>query len=387
MVTLTRRCVQGVIVFIALCVCHSSIAYEAIADKTKKNDEQPDCNRQFTFSWSLLDKCGLTPRGGTSRGAEITLDSKPHEGWLSLQEPGLKDFEKDRRAILAMAGPYRTSFDFLETVGYTTDFKPDKPYQSWGTEYVYVVEDRGDFISLQHIMVMVFKQENGEISEPMVMKHWRQDWQYQRRTILTYVGNNTWELKKLPKRAVKGKWAQAVYQVDDSPRYESVGAWDHRANFSIWTSDVTWRPLPRREHSVRDDYDVLEGVNKHTILPNGWVHEQENYKLKLNNNADQKDFVPYLAKELGVNRYEKIVNHDFSAGDKYWDDTKAYWRDVRAQWQQLIDSKKRFTLKKTVDNTPLFMPLFQYAESHGNSSYNSAEGRKYIEEILARYTQ
>ena len=27
-------------------------------------------------------------------------------------------------------------------------------------------------------------------------------------------------------------------------------------------------PLPRREFSVRDDYDLLVGVNRHTITPN-----------------------------------------------------------------------------------------------------------------------
>ena len=34
-------------------------------------------------------------RGGTSKGAPLTLDPVPHAGWLALQEAGLSDYEKD----------------------------------------------------------------------------------------------------------------------------------------------------------------------------------------------------------------------------------------------------------------------------------------------------
>ena len=142
--------------------------------------EQSDCQqgRQYTFSWSILDSCaGMKPRGGTTKGTEIAMDPKPGDDWLSLQEKGITDYEKDRRAILAMAGSYRVSFDFIETVGYTPDFSPSRPYQSWGTEHIYVAEDSGDYISLQHIMVMYIQKDDGSISAPIVMKHWRQDWQ------------------------------------------------------------------------------------------------------------------------------------------------------------------------------------------------------------------
>ena len=92
---------------------------------------------------------------------------------------GISKFERDRRAILAMTGGYRTSFDFIETVGFSSSYIPAVPYQSWGTEYVYLIEDRGDFISLQHIIVMFIKMPDESISDAMVIKHWRQDWIYQ----------------------------------------------------------------------------------------------------------------------------------------------------------------------------------------------------------------
>lgn len=336
--------------------------------------------RQPAFSWPFIEDCDMRPRGGTTSGTKTALDPEPHPGWLGLKAPGISDFERDRRAILAMAGPYRTSFNFIEVAGYTPGFSPHTPYQSWGTEYVYVVEDRGDFISLQHIIVMYFEDER--FPGPMVMKHWRQDWQYEKPEILAYVGNNTWENRRLAGDAIKGGWSQSVYQVDDSPRYESHGRWEHKPNFSTWISAKTWRPLPRREHTVRNDYQVLEGYNRHTIVPSGWVQEQENYKLVMG-----EPDLPYLAKELGINRYERIIDHDFTPGDKYWDDSGAYWRDVRTVWSDIFKQHQTLTLHKQVKGQPLFMPLFSYAEKLKDQPYDSKKGKAFIKNTINAYVK
>lgn len=374
-----RNCLLRLFWVLALVVNGEAIAYDS--DDTK---EPADCpgSRFYTFSWPTIKECGFVPRGGTSTGTAVTLDPQPHPGWRKLQDPKLTAFERDRQAILAMAGPYRTTFDFLETVGYVPGFKPDKPYQSWGTEYVYVVEDKKDFISLQHIMVMFF-QQGDEVQGPMVMKHWRQDWHYEKRDLLTYAGNNRWQRQRLPRSEVKGSWAQAVYQVDDSPRYESIGRWEHKPNFSTWQSQLTWRPLPRREHSVRSDYQVLEGYNRHTILPDGWVQEEENYKLKLTELGKPAGDAPYLAKELGVNRYQRIKDFDFSAGDAYWGKTGDFWRIVREEWQAIIREGKTFHLREEVDGQALFMPFFEYADSVDGE--NPEEIREFVKQTLAAY--
>lgn len=358
----------------------------AFAYEKKDGENEADCPgaRFYTFSWPTLKECGFVPRGGTSTGTSVTLDSQPHEGWLKLQDPKLSDFERDRQAILAMAGPYRTTFDFLETVGYVPGFKPDKPYQSWGTEYIYVVEDKKDFISLQHIMVMFF-QQGEEVMGPVVMKHWRQDWQYEKRDLLVYAGNDTWRRELLSRRQVAGTWAQAVYQVDDSPRYESYGRWEHKPNFSTWQSQLTWRPLPRREHTVRSDYQVLEGYNRHTILPDGWVQEEENYKLKLTERGKPAAETPYLAKELGINRYQKITDFDFSAGDAYWQKTGEFWRAVRDEWTAISRKKKSFRLHDEINGEQLFMPLFEYAESLTDQT--PEQMRDFVRQTIGRYLQ
>jgi len=198
----------------------------------------------YIFSWPFIDTGSMQPRGGTTKGPPVTLMSGPSRVWEHLREAGLEKKERDRRAILAMAGPYRTSFNFLETVGFTPDFTPDQPYASWATEYVYVLADEPDFISLQHVIVMFF-QDDGGVSGPMVVKHWRQDWRYQDRDLRVYRGDNRWQQQRLDPETVRGKWSQAVFQVDDSPRYESLGAWRHSDSYSVWESADTWRPLPR----------------------------------------------------------------------------------------------------------------------------------------------
>ena len=317
---------------------------------------------RYTFSWSLDVDCALSPRGGTSTGTSVTLSAEPNPGWLDLQKEGLSNYEKDRLAILAMAGEYRTSFEFLEVVGYTQEFERSRPYQSWSTEVVYVVEDKDDLISLQHIIVMFVKSENGEVQGPFVQKHWRQDWQYEKSSIMEYVGNSSWQHRELSSEEYQGAWAQSVFQVDDSPRYESVGTWQHYENFSTWVSGVTWRPLPRRESSVRSDYQVLEGTNRHTILPSGWVHEEENLKLVIDTSGRAIEGQPYLSKELGVNRYELIEDFDFSAGDDYWQSTGPYWSLVRNIWAELFSENETFELGSQVNGVPLFAPLFQMAE-------------------------
>ena len=350
--------------------------------------EQADCpqSMRYSFSWSLATDCNFGPRGGTSKGAPLTLDPGIHPGWQALQEPGLSTFEKDRRAILAMTGPYRTSFEFLETVGYTPEFELARPYQSWGTEYIYAIEDKGDFISLQHIMVMFVAGENGELQGPFVQKHWRQDWQYQKPELLEYAGNNVWQHHAIEESEVAGTWAQSVFQVDDSPRYEAIGKWQHYPNFSTWLSGTTWRPLPRRETTVREDYQVLEGTNRHTILHNGWVQEEENYKVKLDAAGERSEDEPYVAKELGVNRYERIIDFDFSAGDDYWQQTQKFWSDVRIVWQEYFAAAAKMAIVEEVDGAPLFAVLFEKAETlASDGDYDSEQVQQEVRSILADY--
>ena len=322
----------------------------------------PKAPRQFTFAWPYREGDGVAPRGGTTKGPPVELASEPGPEWRSLQEPGLSDLERDRRAILAMAGTFRTSFDFLEVIGFRSGFVPDRPYQSWGTEYVYVIRDDPHLISLQHLLVMFLQGSDGKVEGPFVTKHWRQEWRYEDRELLTYRGHETWAKERLPPDVARGTWTQAVSQVDDSPRYEAYGRWEHFGNVSTWQSSPTWRPLPRREFSVRKDYQVLIGENRHTITPTGWVQEEENLKVVLDDGGRPIASEPVLAKEIGLNRYERLTGFDDSAGRRYQERTEPFWSEVRTAWDDVAATHDRFTLRAAPDRGQLFVPLFEYAE-------------------------
>ena len=349
--------------------------------------QQPEEIRRYTYSWPFTDDDAMRPRGGTTRGPELTLAAEPSDAWRRLTEAELTDFERDRRAILAMAGGYRTTFDFIETIGFTPDYQPRPPYQSWATEYVYVIADEPRLISLQHILVMTFQGDDGSLSEPMVTKHWRQDWRYEDHDLHVYAGRNRFERRRLPPDQVRGTWSQSVFQVDDSPRYQAVGRWHHNANHSTWTSNDTWRPLPRRESSVRDDYDVLAGTNRVTLVPQGWVHEEDNLKVVLNDNREPAEQMPFLAREAGLNRYRHVTGYDFSAGDVYWDRTAPFWAEVRDAWGRVFAEHDAFTLRPAAHGKPLFQVMFELAERFAEAPFDAEAARAQIDAALDDYVE
>lgn len=338
---------------------------------------------QFTFSWPFSEDQAMQPRGGTTRGPKVTLATEPARSFLSIQEPGLSKQERDRGAILAMAGDHRVSFDFLEVMGFEPGFSPDAPYQSWSTERIYVLEDRPGFISLQHVLVTSVVDENGKTQGPFVVKHWRQDWTLNAGSTYRYRGNNTWARVEVPDETRRGYWVQTVWQVDDSPRYAGWGRWRHEKGYSTWISNTARRPLPRREFSVRDDYDTLIGTNRHTVLPTGWVQEEENLKVILGaDNTRQRA----LAKEYGIARYERIKDYDFAAGDHYFRATSDFWAAVRAYWQTLFSKGEPVQLRAPVDQGVLYVPLFARAEAIARGkTFTARQNRAFIEQTIDGY--
>lgn len=317
---------------------------------------------RYTFAWPI-DAEHLKPRGGTTRGAPVTLEREPSAAWRALQEGGSSAQERDRRAILAMAGTFRVTFDFLEVAGFGASDKLIAPYQSWATEKVYVDQDRPGFVSLVHILEMRFVDKDGKAGEPMVTKHWRQDWTHEPAEVVEYKGRDRWQRRALTQAERRGAWLQAVYQVDESPRYASVGRWEHSASFSSWLSGETWRPLPRREWSVRDDYQVLVGSNRHSVGPTGWLQEENNLKAVLDGRREIDAARPYVGREYGVARYERIRDNDFAAADRYYERTRAFWDRVRDIWGTAFAQQGTITLRGPVDKLGLFMPLFAHAEA------------------------
>ena len=361
----------------------TSARYEAGAAASDESDEAAP--RWYTFGWPVGNDPERTPRGGTTTGVSVTPDPDAAAPWRALQEDGLTSKERDRAAIRALAGEFRTSFDFIETLTYVPGLERARPYQSWATEYVFVIEDRADFISLQHILVMSFVEDDGSIRGPFVQKHWRQDWRFEAERALQFEGDRRWVVR--PVTPAPGSWTQTVHQVDDTPRYSATGRWQHEGGYSVWEADRAWRPLPRREHTVRDDYQVMSSRHRVSITPQGWIHEQDNLKAVLDETGALHGERPYLAREQGLSRYARISGHDFDAGREYWQQTAEYWTLVREWWQARLARDGRFILRSSVDGRPLFMPLFEGAERlrDADADRDPAALRQYVEETLDRY--
>ena len=259
------------------------------------------------------------------------------------------NFEQDRQSILAMAGDYKVTFDFTETVSFVDGYELQDPKHSGGHETVLVVEDRGDFISMQHLLVV------GPDESPFVVKHWRQDWKYEPARVINYIGGTAWAWLDGPISERAGTWSQTVYQVDDAPRYGAVGTWTYEDGIAEWTPPQEWRPLPRRDMTTRDDYHAVDAVNRHVITPWGWVHEQDNSKLILNG-APQA-----LVREIGINTYRAFDDYPVDAAEDYWAGTEDFWEGVRAHWTAIEADHDRFAITIEGETEALYMPLLTLA--------------------------
>lgn len=257
---------------------------------------------------------------------------------------------QDQNAIKNMCGCYEVGFNFAETFQYSKDstYLPSKTKHDEGLEWVELLQDDKDRIVLQHLLIV------GTPNNSMIVKHWRQDWEYQNTNLYEFDHDNKWKYVSLPEASVKGQWTQKVFQVDDSPRYEGSASWVHVDGKSYWES-TTDAPLPRREYTIRSDYNVTVRTNRHEIVKNGWIHDQDNDKvIREDGKADV-----LLAQEKGYNTYVKVDDSKCKAAQDYWKTNHAKWAVVRAKWDDVFARHKDLVLEEKVDNKDLFKYLFE----------------------------
>ncbi|WP_411832864.1 DUF6607 family protein [Pseudoxanthomonas mexicana] len=260
-----------------------------------------------------------------------------------------QDPASDRQSILAMQGDYSVDFAFDETVLLQPGYERHPAMRSGGEETVIVVEDTPARIVLQHILV--------DAKSGHVTKHWRQDWIYEAPQRFEFTADQTWTVHALPAEQTRGAWTQCVYEVSDAPRYCGTGRWEYRNGTATWTSDLSWRPLPRREYVQRSDYNALAVINRHTLTPEGWTHEQFNTKVLRKPDGAQVE----LAREFGFNDYRRTGDVDFAPARDYWKATAAYWAKVRAHWDRYLSVAPGLRLKTRIDGMSLIIPLFTQA--------------------------
>ncbi|HEY7905685.1 MAG TPA: DUF6607 family protein [Wenzhouxiangella sp.] len=276
--------------------------------------------------------------------------------------------EADREAILGMVGGFDVSFQFDETVALAEDYEPTDPKLDGARELVILVEDTGDHIVLQHLLLVAGGQ---------VIKHWRQDWTWEATHRFEFSDELTWDYVALDEALTQGSWTQCVYGVVDTPRYCGTGDWNHRYGQPTWTSDRSWRPLPRRDYTIRDDYNALNVENRHTITPTGWTHEQDNTKVIRTPGEPSVS----LVREFGFNDYRVDDTIDFSAAYHYWQETQTFWALVRDEWDRAL-ATGQIRVNGTVDGEPLISRLFELADQYREDSHQVASA---VDTIFDRY--
>lgn len=247
-------------------------------------------------------------------------------------------FEADRADILAMAGNFKVRFDMQESTRWDASYTPLDKKTSGGHEVVRVIEDTGRKIVLQHMLVI------NHDGKDMIIKHWRQDWEYEPAKVLVYSDRNVWGWEAVPEKMRRGRWSQIVWQVDDSPRYGGWGQFEEQSGIRRWRSNWTWRPLARRDAVRNPVYDRYHSINRHQTTPDGWVHWQDNTKM---GTKDGK--LAPVVQEYVLNTYTKFDGYNVKAADDYWAATQGYWKAVRAEWDKVGATKGGIAIQEEAE--------------------------------------
>jgi hypothetical protein len=258
-----------------------------------------------------------------------------------------------------LCGCFEVEFKYAET------FSPDKNYKyhdreeiSGGTELIMPVEVSDKKIVMQHLLV---------ITDSMIIKHWREDWTYENPTQWKYKGDKVWVKQQLSASDVKGKWSQAVWEVSDAPRYQGSSEWINLDGKTVWQNTVD-APLPRREYSVRSDYNILKRTNRLVITADGWSHEQDNQKIIRSTTGDK-----LLVEEKGLNTYKRIDDKQCAAAKVYWEKNKEYWTKVRTTWENYVATHSTITLKSEIKGKVLHDYLFEMASAYASGKITPAD--------------
>lgn len=257
---------------------------------------------------------------------------------------------KDVEAIKEMCGCFEVTFNYAETFKNSKDpnYKPTDNRHEKALEWTFLLDgSNDDKMQIQHLLIV------GPEQRQHIVKHWRQDWIYQNTDLLIYQGDEKWKHIKKSPAEVKGQWTQKVYQVDDSPRYEGTSTWVHLDGKNYWENYAD-APIPRREQTIRNDYNITSRKNRHEIVKGGWIHEQDNKKVVRENG--KTDFV--LAEEKGYNTYMKVDDSKCKAAQDWWKENHKVWDLVRKNWEDILSKNQDVELKAEVDGKPLYMYVF-----------------------------
>ncbi len=247
----------------------------------------------------------------------------------------------DVPSILGFCGCFEVSFDFEEISSPNPDYQLSTPYHTEAIEWITLADSSQSKLVLQHILL---------VGDQQPIKHWRQDWLLQSDLNLTYTGSNIWQVSS-EKAVAARSWVQAVYEVNDAPRYTGRAFWEINPDNASWTSETS-APLPRREYTHRSDYQIMQRTNTHRITPNGHVHEQLNKKVVVEGDENR-----VLAVEQGTNRYQRIEDSQCQAANDWWEVHADFWANARTAWENQLSKPGYYRILQVKDGKRLSQQL------------------------------
>ena len=267
--------------------------------------------------------------------------------------------QKGKENVDKLCGCFEVEFKYAETFSPNPSYKfHDREEINGGLELTFPVEVTDKRIVMQHLLV---------ITDSIIVKHWREEWSYENPTIWNYQGDKVWTKQQLNPELVKGKWTQSVWEVSDEPRYQGFSQWVNLDNKTIW-QNTTDAPLPRREYTVRSDYNILQRTNRLNITDSGYIHEQDNKKILRKNGVDE-----LIAEEKGINSYKRVADKECNGARIYWEKNKAFWTKVRTNWEAYIQATNIISLKTKVDGKMLNEYLFALAKDYAAKKISDKE--------------
>ena len=267
--------------------------------------------------------------------------------------------QQDKKIIDKLCGCFEVDFRYAETFSPNPDYKYHDRDETGGTaELALPIEVSDKKIVIQHLLI---------VGQNTVVKHWREEWTYENPVIWKYKGDRTWVKEAVPARDVKGKWTQTVWEVADEPRYQGYSQFVDLDGKTIW-QNTTDAPLPRREYSVRNDYNILKRTNRLNITDSGYLHEQDNQKIIRNNGTDK-----LLVEEKGHNIYKRIDEKECAPAKEYWLKNSDYWGRVRKIWADYINTQNSISLKNKIGDKFLHEYLINLGKEYAAKKVSEAE--------------
>lgn len=279
-----------------------------------------------------------------------------------------KDLE--RAAIKSMCGCFEVKFEYAETFAHDTSYHTlAKPYRASALEFITLESETPTELVLQHLLV---------INDSTVIKHWRQDWEFQPSQLFDFEGDRTWTASATKPADVRGQWAQKVYEVDDSPRYSGAATWFMHDGKRVWenTADA---PLPRREYTKRSDYQIMRRANRHEITDWGWLHEQNNEKIVRTELGNRT-----LVEEKGRNTYKATDPARCAAAADWWQKNRTFWANVRTAWDDVLAHNQTITLARQANGQYLGQALDELSTK---TYRDNTEAQKTVQTTIRQFIQ